>query len=67
MANRISDNERAIAIAFLRSGHPWLAFGTVVIKSGVRVAIALTLVGGGLAIGQITGLVTMIKTLTHQF
>jgi hypothetical protein len=59
MAIRATDNEKAIAIAFLRSGHPWLAFATVAVKSGTRVAIVVVLVGGGLAVGQSTSLAFM--------
>jgi hypothetical protein len=52
MAVRATDNEKAIALAFLRSGHPWLAFGTVLVKSLTRVAIVVALVSAGYAIGR---------------
>lgn len=32
-------SETAIAIAFLRHGHPWLAFGTVVLKTCFRASL----------------------------
>ena len=46
MADRRHDDEKAVALAFLRSGHPWLAFGVVMVKSSVRVASATLLLGG---------------------
>jgi hypothetical protein len=61
MAMRASDDEKAIVSAFLRSGHPWMAFGTVLLKSGVRVAIATTLVV--LALEQGTNVPALLKLL----
>lgn len=36
-------SETAIAIAFLRHGHPWLAFGTVVLKTCFRASLIAAL------------------------
>ncbi len=53
MAMLASEDEKAIVNAFLRNGHPWMAFGTVLLKSGVRIAIATALVFLALEEGNI--------------
>ncbi len=47
MNGRDSDNERAIVVAFLKSGHPRLAFATVAMRWATRLALMLCLAGGG--------------------
>jgi hypothetical protein len=61
MALRGNDDEKAIVSAFLRTGHPWMAFGTVLIKSGVRIAAAAALVG--LALEQSAAIPALLKIL----
>jgi hypothetical protein len=52
--------EKALALAFLRTGHPGLALATVIIKSGFRVLARTALVVGCVALapggGPTTGL-----------
>ena len=52
MARRENDTERAVVIAFLRAGHPGLAFGTVLVRSATKLSIFGLLAGGGLLAGR---------------
>ncbi|WP_147385711.1 hypothetical protein [Oleomonas cavernae] len=56
-----SDDEKVIVSAFLQSGHPWMAFGTVMLKSGVRVTIATALMF--LALEQGNNVPSVLKLL----
>ena len=47
MNGRDSDNERAIVVAFLRSGYPGLAFATVAMRWASRLVLMLCLAGSG--------------------
>lgn len=62
MARNENNNERAIVIAFLRAGYPGLAFGTVVIRSLMKMSIIGFLAGGGLLMGQ-SGIAWVAETL----
>ncbi len=61
MAMRASDNEKAIVSAFLRNGHPWMAFGTVLLKSGVRIAMVTALMS--LALEQGANVPALLRLL----
>lgn len=56
---RAGDDEKAIVSIFLRNGHPWMAFCTVLLKSGSRAVIATALVS--LALGQGTNVSVLLK------
>ena len=64
MGLRKNDDEKVIVAAFLRSGHPWFAFGTVVLKSGLRIAICAALVGlatqQGVAVPELVRLISTV-------
>lgn len=47
MSGRDSDNERAIVVAFLRSGHPRMALATVAMRLALRFLTVLCMAGGG--------------------
>jgi hypothetical protein len=55
MTKPASDHEKVIALAFLRSGRPWFAFGVVLIASTPRILmsvfaiISLVVMGPGAA------------------
>jgi hypothetical protein len=63
---RRQDNEKELAIAFLRSGHPWLAFAIVIVKAGTRVVVTGALVAGALIIGP-AGASAFVKVLPAFF
>lgn len=67
MRGRPDDSEKTIAIAFLRSGHPWLAFGTVMVKSGIRLLLAIAIIAGGVAIERSDGISTLLKHIPTAF
>ena len=46
MASHSPDNEKTMALAFLRYGHPWLAISVIVIKAVAQVAVTATIVAG---------------------
>jgi hypothetical protein len=46
VVTRGHQTERAMALAFLKSGHPWLVFGVVVIKTFAQVATLALLFAG---------------------
>lgn len=52
MSDRGNDTERAIVAAFLRAGHPRLAFGAVVVRALVRLTVAGGLAVAGAALGK---------------
>lgn len=61
MRGRGDDTERAIVAAFLRAGHPGLAFATVALKVLVRPLVA----GGVAATGIVVGKPGVEWVLTH--
>lgn len=52
MAGRGDDSERAIVAAFLRAGHPGLAFATVALRTLVRPVVAGGVAMTGIALGK---------------
>lgn len=61
MAGRGDDSERAIVAAFLRAGHPGLAFATVALRTLVKPVVA----GGVAATGIVLGKPGVEWALTH--
>lgn len=52
VAGRGDDSESAIVAAFLRAGHPGLAFATVALRTLVKPVVAAGGVATGIALGK---------------
>lgn len=52
MSGRETNTEHAVVTAFLRSGHPRLAFGTVVIRSVVKLSTCALVAGSAAVAGK---------------
>ena len=55
--------EKAIALAFLRKGHPWLAFGTVIVNSGARTINRMALLAICVVLGPGGGATAIVNSL----
>ena len=60
--------EKVIVLAFLRTGHPGLAFATVMVKSAIKASRSIAIVAGCLAMGPGGGgeaLIAAVRAIGH--
>lgn len=68
MGQEDQGTEKAIVLAFLRKGHPGLAFATVLVKSAIRTSRSVAVVATCLFVGPYGGgeaLVAAVRALAH--